>query len=168
MAAARQAAALAARDFWPPSRATLVSGGVAAIRPGSNLGESTCELAGGAGAPLAVLARRVRSPARDRYHGGAGHGGLIEQRLASAAAPYQVDDREQDDRAEERDQQAAEAEVTLVDGPGAEQRCQQPAAEHCADDADDDVEKNALLRIGAHEKAREPAHQATDHEPDDD
>ena len=41
----------------------------------------------------------------------------------------------------------------------------QPADER-ADDADDDVEQYALLRVGAHDEAGQPADDAADHEPD--
>src|SRR3954467_11684573 len=44
---------------------------------------------------------------------------------ANAAAAEEVDDREQDDRAEERDDQRADAEVAAVDRAGVEERREQ-------------------------------------------
>src|SRR5213594_3617891 len=54
---------------------------------------------------------------------------------AHAATPTEeVDDREQDDRAEERHEQRADAEVALVDGSGVKERREQEAAEERAHD----------------------------------
>src|SRR5262245_38740881 len=87
--------------------------------------------------------------------------------LTDAAAPDQVDDREQDDSAEERDQQSAQAEIPLIDRPGPEQRGEQPAAQQGADDADHDVENYTLLGIGLHHHAGKPADQTSDDQPND-
>src|SRR5690606_18196788 len=81
---------------------------------------------------------------------------------AHAAAPEQVDDRQQDDRADQRGHQVADP-ATEVQS----HHRQQPAAEEAADDADDDVEDDALLPIRAHEHARQPAGDTADDQHDD-
>src|SRR5690348_17113795 len=45
--------------------------------------------------------------------------------LANGAAPEQVDDAQQHHRAEQRDHQPGQAEVTLIDRARAEHRCEQ-------------------------------------------
>jgi hypothetical protein len=67
---------------------------------------------------------------------------------------------------EERDEQRRQAEIILVDRTGAKHRSKQEAAQHGAYDADDDVEKHALLCIGTHDDACEPTDDATYDEPD--
>src|SRR4051812_2916312 len=88
-------------------------------------------------------------------------------RSARAAATDQIDDRQEDDRAEERDPEAGDAEVVLVDRAGTEHRCQQPAAQHRADDADDDVQDDALLPVGSHDHAGDPTDEAAHYKPND-
>src|SRR3954453_6097101 len=83
-------------------------------------------------------------------------------RLAHRATPEQVDDGEQDDGAQQRDQQSRQAEVPRGDVARPEQRSQQEAREQGADDADDDVEENALLGIRPHHDAGDPSDEATD------
>src|SRR3546814_5817410 len=81
---------------------------------------------------------------------------------ARAAAPEQVDDRQQDDSTDQRGDQEADP------APEAQPpHRQQPAAEAAADDADDNVEDDALLPIGAPEHARKPAADAADDQHDD-
>ena len=67
--------------------------------------------------------------------------------LSFAAGPgHQVDDREKDDGAKERDQEPRQTEVVLVDGSCAEQGRDEPP-QHGADDADDDVENEPFRRF---------------------
>jgi hypothetical protein len=81
---------------------------------------------------------------------------------AHASAAEQVDDREQDDRADQsRDQVAGPAAKTQTD------HRQQETAQQTADDADDDVEQDALLAIGLHEHACQPACDAAHNQHDD-
>src|SRR5687767_14559855 len=82
--------------------------------------------------------------------------------LRVAPPAEEVDDGEQDHRADQRHEQRPHAEVARVDGAGAEQRGEQQAADEGADDAHDDVEENALPVIGAHDHAGNPAEQAAD------
>src|SRR5687767_15101584 len=84
------------------------------------------------------------------------------------SAPEQVDDGQQDDRAQERHQQTADAEVVLVDGPAfhPEQWSDQPAGQQRADYADDHVQHDALLRISPHDFAGDPADDASHDQPD--
>src|SRR6185436_18459998 len=81
------------------------------------------------------------------------------------AAAEEVDDREKDHRTEERDEELADAEIALVDGPGAEERREEQPAQERADDADDDVEDHAHLVVPPHDDAGEPAEDAADDQP---
>src|SRR5687768_13192928 len=88
--------------------------------------------------------------------------------LADGAAAEEVDDGEQNDRADKRGEKDAAVEGVAHDRAlGADERPEQEAAEQRADDSDDDVEQDALLRIGAHHDAGEPADNATDDKCDD-
>ena len=84
-------------------------------------------------------------------------------RLADRAAANEVDDRQQDDRAEQRIEEALDGDRVVERRAAAEQE----TGDRRADDADDDVEKDALLSIGAHDHAGQPAANATDDQPDD-
>src|SRR5687768_5812737 len=90
----------------------------------------------------------------------------VEPVLADRAATEQVDDRQQQDRADEGRKQGAAVEAVAAEqgAVGAEEAAEQEAPEQRADDADDDVEQDALLRIGTHHDAREPADDAADNE----
>jgi len=90
------------------------------------------------------------------------------RRLAWGASPEQVDDREKHCRTQERHEQARDAEVVGVDRACAEQRRDQEAGDKRADDAHDDVEKDALLAVGPHDEAREPSQDTPYHQPNDD
>src|SRR4030095_4229317 len=86
-------------------------------------------------------------------------------RATVLALPYgtssnEVHDGQQDDRAQQRHEQARYAEVALIDGRDAEERAQEPATEYCADHSDYDVEKNSLLPVGSHHDARHPSDQS--------
>jgi hypothetical protein len=74
--------------------------------------------------------------------------------------PEQVDDCKQDDCAQERTEQRHGVERTRGNPAATDQRADQKAAQHCADNADHDVEQNALLAIGAHDEASEPTDNA--------
>ena len=84
-----------------------------------------------------------------------------ENRLPYATASYQVDHGQQDHGAEQRPQEGFQGEA-LVDVALAEHQ----AGDDRADDADHDVQQDALLGVRAHDQAREPAHDATDDQPD--
>src|SRR3546814_10763407 len=86
-------------------------------------------------------------------------------RSADAAAPDQIDDPEQHDRADEGPEQADRAEG-IEAGDHAEKTAEEIAEER-ADDADDDVQEDALLRVGAHDDVRQPADDAADDQCDD-
>src|SRR6185312_3040639 len=88
--------------------------------------------------------------------------------LPRASAPEEVDDGQQDDGPEQRDHQAAQAEVALVDGSSAYQGGNQPSRQQGADDAYDDIQPDALLGIRIHDSAREPSNQAPYNQPDND
>jgi len=81
---------------------------------------------------------------------------------AGAAAAEEIDDRQQDEGAQERDQQAADREVGGVDGGNAKQRGEQEPGQRGADDPDHDVENDPLLRVRSHHLAGEPAEDAAD------
>src|SRR5690606_7826103 len=83
------------------------------------------------------------------------------------AAPHEVDDGQKDHGTDQRDQQRAQAEYALVDGGNTHERREEPARQHGAHDAHDDVEQYTLLRIGAHEQAGKPAEHAAHDKPDD-
>src|SRR5688500_5989659 len=80
-----------------------------------------------------------------------------DERLPHAAATEEVDDREQDDRAEQGDEQGAEVERSAQEVAAADQRAEQQAAQERADDADDDVQEDALLGVRTHDDAGQPA-----------
>src|SRR5690606_23696538 len=86
---------------------------------------------------------------------------------AAVARAAQVDDREQDQRAERRHHEAPGREA-VVDGTGAQQRTDQPSTDKRTHDADDDVEQDALLSVALHDDACQPADDAADDQPDDD
>ena len=67
---------------------------------------------------------------------------------AHAAAPEQVDDGEQDDRADEGRHQRPPVEGVAAQMAAAQKTAEQPSAEDRAEATDDDVEEDALLRIG--------------------
>ena len=73
---------------------------------------------------LLSVIRPTRTPAQNR---------LLN---LTPAAAEQTDDEQQRDRARERHQQRADAEIALIDRAGAEQRCEQQATQERADDAD--------------------------------
>lgn len=79
-----------------------------------------------------------------------------------ALAGEQVDDRQQDHRTDQREQEGAEGD-RFVDAAA-----EQPAGNQRADDADHDVEDDALLGIALHDDAGQPAYDAADDQPDDD
>src|SRR5262249_48059154 len=91
----------------------------------------------------------------------------VRPALSRSPAPEQVDDGEKHDGADERHQQRANAEGVLVDRRHTYQRRYEKPCDCGADDADDDVEKNALLCIGAHDEAGYPAEYSADDEPND-
>jgi hypothetical protein len=85
---------------------------------------------------------------------------------AHAAAAEQIHDRQQDDGADQRDQERGQRDA-LIDRADAEQRGHDESGEQRADDTDNDVEQDALLRVGAHDDAGEPAHHAAHDQPDE-
>lgn len=86
---------------------------------------------------------------------------------ARAAAPEQVDDGQQDHRAEQGDQQRAHAEDALVDRGNAQDGRDEDAGDRGPDDAHDHVQQDALLSVRAHQEAGDPADQATHDEQHD-
>src|SRR3954467_15955441 len=66
---------------------------------------------------------------------------LICAALPYRAAPHQIDDRQQHNRADERNQQRGQIEGIAVN----RWATQQEAADHRADNPDDDVEQRTLL-----------------------
>src|SRR5688572_20978964 len=86
---------------------------------------------------------------------------------ARRAPANHVDDDQQDDRADHRDEKARQAEIALVDRSATDQRRNEPAAQQGADDPDDDVEEEALLRVGLHDEAGYPTDDAAYDQPDD-
>ena len=72
--------------------------------------------------------------------------------LADATAPNEVHDAKQDDGTDQRHQKALDSDA-LIDRPAAENQ----TGDKGADDADDDIEQNSLLRVGAHHHAGKPA-----------
>src|SRR5690606_24311927 len=87
---------------------------------------------------------------------------------AHATTPEQVNDRQQDNRTYQRHQQSGDTEITAVDIAANTQHAADPAANEGADDADDDVEEDALLAIGLHDHAGNPADDAAYDQPNDD
>src|SRR3546814_4013075 len=70
-------------------------------------------------------------------------------------------DREQNDRAEQRDQQRAKREAAREDGRHAKQWRQNKPCQKRADDPDNDIQEDALLRIRPHHKTGKPAQYAS-------
>src|SRR3546814_12773839 len=85
---------------------------------------------------------------------------------AHAAASEQVDDGKQHHRPDKGPEQADRAERT--ERRAHAEHPAQDVAQEGADDADHDVQDDALLRIGAHDDARQPAADAADNKRDDD
>jgi uncharacterized protein YggE len=82
--------------------------------------------------------------------------------LANRAPADEVHDREQDNCAEQRPKEGLDRQ-TSIDVTFTEQ---QPG-DHRADDADDDIEDDPLLRVRPHDKAGEPTNDASDNQPND-
>src|SRR4029079_10581660 len=82
---------------------------------------------------------------------------LVRQRLrlANRTPADQIDDREQNDRAEQRIQERLYRNG-LIDAA-----TEQEARDHCAAEPDDDMENDALLSVVAHDQAGEPAANAS-------
>src|SRR5262249_2892996 len=87
--------------------------------------------------------------------------------LTRGASSNQIDDRKQNQRTHERDHQSHYAEVTLIDRTPANEWRNKPAAKHRPDNSDDDIENDALCRIGAHDEAGEPTDDAANDQPYD-
>src|SRR3546814_12983185 len=75
-------------------------------------------------------------------------------RSAYAAAPDQVDDAEQHDRADEGPEQANGAECGQ--GGARSEQAADPVTDERPDHTDDDIEDDTLLRVRPHHKAGEP------------
>src|SRR3546814_4859463 len=65
-------------------------------------------------------------------------------------------------RSSDLDDQRHDSEVPAKQGATAKKRPEQETAEQRADDTNNDVEQDALLGVGAHDDAREPADDAPD------
>lgn len=95
--------------------------------------------------------------------------GAFRRRRVPGSAPRrpteQVDDRQQDDGADERHEDRPDREA-VIDGANTDERRDQPAPDEGADDADDHVQKDALLSIRLHDEAGEPAHDTAHDEPE--
>src|SRR5436190_1058966 len=88
-------------------------------------------------------------------------------RSTCSAAAEQIDDAQKDDCADQRHEHRRKTEGVLVDGGHADERRDEPTAEQRADDADDDVQDHALLRVGPHDHACQPTDDSADYQPDD-
>jgi hypothetical protein len=88
-------------------------------------------------------------------------------RSARRAAPYEIDDREQDDRPQERHDERPKAEIVLIDGSGAEQRRNEPSTQQGPDNPDDDVQEQSLFRTRFHHDAGKPSENTADNDPQD-
>src|SRR3546814_5968467 len=78
-----------------------------------------------------------------------------------------VDDRQQDQRADKRHEQRANIEGARDNGSAADERSHDPPRQHRSHDADDDIQENALLAVGAHDDAGQPADDAADDQKND-
>src|SRR6266550_1290002 len=83
-----------------------------------------------------------------------------ESRLADGAPANQVDDCKQDNGAEKRIKERLDRD-RLVDAAA-----EQKAGDDRTDDANDDVQDNALLGVSSHDQARQPADNAANDQPD--
>jgi hypothetical protein len=81
-----------------------------------------------------------------------------------ATATEEVDEGQKDDSAQQRNQQGANRKVTGVDCRHAEQWGQKESRECCADDSDQDIQKDTLLSVCSHYFAGNPAKDATDND----
>lgn len=86
---------------------------------------------------------------------------------ARGAPANQVDDEQQDNGADERYEKARQAEIALVERTAADQRPYEPSAQQGADDSDDDVQEEPLLRVGLHDEAGYPSDNPAHDQPDD-
>src|SRR6187551_1340321 len=87
---------------------------------------------------------------------------------AHAIARDEIDDGEEDHRAQERNQQTANADDARIDGRRAEQRAQQPTTQNGTHDTHDDVQDDSLTTVASHHDAGQPAHDSTDYQPQND
>lgn len=111
--------------------------------------------------------RRARRHRAAAVHGVSGAPPRARAGSAGAAAPHQVDDGQQDHGPQERDQQGADAEDALVDRRDAQKGRDDDAGDGGAHDAHDDVQQDALLTIGVHQEAGDPADHSAHHEQHD-
>src|SRR5688500_11847030 len=126
-------------------------------------------------APMRTRIRRIKSMVPRPMAGSLGRGGPEApsrscQWLATSArsAPAnQVDDEQQDDCADQRDKESRQAEIALVERTAADQRRNEPSAQQGADDADDDIQEEPLLRVGLHDEAGYPSDNPAHDQPDD-
>src|SRR5688572_13819663 len=89
------------------------------------------------------------------------------RRSANRAATKEIDDREQDHRSDQRHEERGQRDA-VIDRADADQRRDDEPRQQRADDADDDVEQDALLRVSAHDDARQPAHHTAYYQPNQD
>jgi hypothetical protein len=85
----------------------------------------------------------------------------------SSAPAKKIDDGKKHDCSEKRNQESWQTEVGLIDRTDADQWRNEPPADHRSHDADDDIQDDALLTVGLHENARQPAKDPAYHKPQD-
>src|SRR5215212_6927188 len=106
------------------------------------------------GAPLRALAAAFVCHGREA---------LLQK---GSGAPDQPEDEEQHHRADDRNDEAADAPLEI--GPTSGEQAKQESAEKGADDADDDVLEPALLSIRSRDHAGHPASQCPEDDPGND
>jgi hypothetical protein len=74
-----------------------------------------------------------------------------------ATSAKEIDDGKEHDGPEKRNQKSRQTQVALVDRTDADHWRNEPSADHRSYDANNDVQDDALLTVGLHENAREPA-----------
>ena len=105
------------------------------------------------------------------YHSGDDY--FLSLRLSSLrdgsahGAASEVEDRQQDNGAKQRDEQRRQAKVALIDGADAEQWRQQQAGQQCARNPHDNIEYDPLLCLSLHDDAGEPTENPADDQPQD-
>lgn len=86
-------------------------------------------------------------------------------RYFSVGAPESFDNSDENDGADERDDKAREVEAADISAKAEE--TEQPASQDGSDDSHDDIEENALLGIGMHEKRCYPSDDAAENDIDE-
>jgi hypothetical protein len=76
-----------------------------------------------------------------------------------------MDNRQENAGTQQRGQQGGEAEIAVIESATAEEGREHEPSDQGADNPDNDMQQQALLRIGVHDDAGNPPQDATEDKP---